>query len=49
MFWLAVLVQNKGWDYHWIHVEVATILLLTLIVIDGARLLAGGRAGGRAT
>lgn len=42
-FWVVVLVQNKGWDYHWIHVKVVTILLLTLVAADALSHVVRGR------
>ncbi len=38
MFLAAVFMQNKGWDYHWIHVTTTAVLLLTLVIVDALRL-----------
>ncbi len=38
MFLAAVFMQNKGWDYHWIHATTTAVLLLTLVIIDALRL-----------
>ncbi len=41
MFGVGVVVQGKGWDYHWIPVEALLILLLGAVGIDGLRKLTG--------
>jgi hypothetical protein len=43
MFLAAVFMQNKGWDYHWIHVNTVAVLLLTVVGVDALRLLERGR------
>lgn len=36
MFLLAVFLQDKGWDYHWICVDVISYILFGTIMIDGS-------------
>ena len=36
MFLLAVFLQDKGWDYHWICVHVITCILFAVMMIDGS-------------
>ncbi|UCC73370.1 MAG: hypothetical protein JSV86_02045 [Gemmatimonadota bacterium] len=39
MFLAAVFMQSKGWDYHWVPVKTAAVLLLTAVAVDALLLL----------
>lgn len=40
---VLIFLQQKGWSYHSIPLDVAGLLCLALLAVEGDRLLAGGR------
>ncbi|UCC73373.1 MAG: hypothetical protein JSV86_02060 [Gemmatimonadota bacterium] len=41
MFVAGVVLQGKGWGYHWLPVQVLGVLLLGIVGLDGVRRLPG--------